>query len=347
MATKIKLEIASPCSENWDKMDRTERGRFCQSCQKQVIDFTGMSDQQLALFFKHNKTNVCGRTRNDQLGQELELPRKRIHWFRYFVQVALPALIFSNKGYTQGKITPLPKMERFIRGPQDTSKIIVPAVDSTPVSRIINGRVIDRSGIQLSGASIMIRGTTKGTAANEHGQFSLRITDEEIITYLEISAVGYVRRTIEIKQHELFNSEIVLDEATGVLGEIVVFVAGGITAVPVDKPKKTKDKPATIQPAASIQPNIDAAGKTLNLYPNPVTRGTKVIVEIDIKEPHSFRVNLTNLSGAVLSTNPYKPVKGINRVEVPIANELATGIYFIQVISGNGEVLKQDKLIIQ
>jgi hypothetical protein len=52
MAKKLQLTIPKPCHENWEQMTPVEQGRFCASCQKQVIDFTNMNDRQLATFFK-------------------------------------------------------------------------------------------------------------------------------------------------------------------------------------------------------------------------------------------------------------------------------------------------------
>ena len=62
MAQKIQLSIDEPCHENWDVMTEAEKGRFCNSCQKQVIDFSMMSDREIAQFFKKPSTgSVCGR----------------------------------------------------------------------------------------------------------------------------------------------------------------------------------------------------------------------------------------------------------------------------------------------
>ena len=106
MAKKIQLHIAEPCHENWDKMTPVEQGKFCQSCQKQVVDFTGMSDRQLAQFFKKPlEGSVCGRFMNDQLDRDIDIPKKRLPFIRYFFTVALPALFFSkaNGQRTMGK----------------------------------------------------------------------------------------------------------------------------------------------------------------------------------------------------------------------------------------------------
>ena len=52
MSKKIQLTIDEPCHENWDGMTPVEKGKFCGACQKQVVDFSNMSDRQVAEFFK-------------------------------------------------------------------------------------------------------------------------------------------------------------------------------------------------------------------------------------------------------------------------------------------------------
>lgn len=104
MAKKIQLSIADPCHENWDKMTPSEQGRFCGACQKQVVDFTNMSDREIAQFFKKpSMGSVCGRFMQDQLDRDLEIPKKRIPWLKYFFQIAIPAFLASTKVYSQGE----------------------------------------------------------------------------------------------------------------------------------------------------------------------------------------------------------------------------------------------------
>lgn len=108
MSKKLQLSIPIPCHENWEVMTPVEKGKFCGSCQKQVVDFSDMSDRQVAEFFKKPSTgSVCGRFMTDQLDRNIEIPKKRIPWVKYFFQFALPAFMISIKlsaQKTQGKI---------------------------------------------------------------------------------------------------------------------------------------------------------------------------------------------------------------------------------------------------
>jgi len=72
--TSIHISIPKPCHEGWENMDATERGAFCHSCQKEVIDFSAMTDREVIEYLGKHKTG-CGRFREDQVDTRLTLPR--------------------------------------------------------------------------------------------------------------------------------------------------------------------------------------------------------------------------------------------------------------------------------
>src|SRR5215208_6759999 len=110
MSKKFQLQIPTPCHENWDNMSPVEKGRFCDSCQKQVVDFSNMSDREIAVFFKKPSTgSVCGRFMHDQLDRDIEIPRKRIPWVKYFLQFLLPGFLLTIKAKAQGEVRVLRK----------------------------------------------------------------------------------------------------------------------------------------------------------------------------------------------------------------------------------------------
>ena len=66
MSKPFQLTIPKPCHEDWNKMQPEEKGKFCGSCQKQVVDFSNMNDRQVAEFFKKpSDGSVCGRPTGD------------------------------------------------------------------------------------------------------------------------------------------------------------------------------------------------------------------------------------------------------------------------------------------
>ncbi|MER3327930.1 MAG: hypothetical protein RIF34_00010 [Candidatus Kapaibacterium sp.] len=66
MKTKF-LTLNKPCDEKWENMTPNERGSFCASCSKNVIDFTQMSQQEISEIMKKSDGNICARVTSTQL----------------------------------------------------------------------------------------------------------------------------------------------------------------------------------------------------------------------------------------------------------------------------------------
>lgn len=77
---KKDLHIASPCHENWEAMDARERGRFCNSCEKQVFDLSSMSkDSASALLRENAGKRICVRYNYDNDGAlKFKAPEQRL-----------------------------------------------------------------------------------------------------------------------------------------------------------------------------------------------------------------------------------------------------------------------------
>lgn len=72
---KLRVSIENPCHEDWQKMTPETQGRFCQACEKTVVDFSKMSDAEILQYFSKPKAEkVCGRFRSDQLSPAEEGP---------------------------------------------------------------------------------------------------------------------------------------------------------------------------------------------------------------------------------------------------------------------------------
>lgn len=63
-----KMEIRKPCEENWEGMKIGLHARFCDQCNKNVIDFTMLSRNQIIAYLLENKQEkICARVQRSQL----------------------------------------------------------------------------------------------------------------------------------------------------------------------------------------------------------------------------------------------------------------------------------------
>lgn len=92
---KLQLLLTNPCTENWDAMQPSKAGRYCDSCTKHIVDLTDKTDAELIAFFKKKKDNICGRLLSSQLQRDLVVPPQKSNW-QWLLPIALGALSIAN-----------------------------------------------------------------------------------------------------------------------------------------------------------------------------------------------------------------------------------------------------------
>lgn len=111
MKNYFKFSIPKPCHEDWDKMTPNDKGRFCDSCVKTVVDFTKKSTTEIQDFLIENKNqNICGHFQTKQLDTiTIEIPNaifnQQLSFRKLFIVAAFFAMgttLFSCK-YSDGK----------------------------------------------------------------------------------------------------------------------------------------------------------------------------------------------------------------------------------------------------
>jgi hypothetical protein len=100
---QLLLSVPEPCSEDWNRMHVVDgQHRHCDSCVKNVVDFTQMSDDELALYFRHAQGNICGRLRTDQVQRPISsIPGKTApaQWWK--AAALLPFTFFAKTSSAQ------------------------------------------------------------------------------------------------------------------------------------------------------------------------------------------------------------------------------------------------------
>jgi hypothetical protein len=217
MSKKIQLSIPKPCHENWDAMTPVEKGKFCGSCAKEVVDFSTMSDRQVAEFFKKpilsssKGGSVCGRFMVDQLERDIELPKKRLPWFKYFFSIALPAFFFAKasaqNNQKMGRVKPVTRdtMPSNINHEYRTMGMVALPDKFIPVEKGTqkgeSGRVVDAStNMPLPAAQVYLFSTIgkEKIYVQRDGSFIIDIYRKITVDRIEISLPGYIPKTLKL-----------------------------------------------------------------------------------------------------------------------------------------------------
>jgi hypothetical protein len=97
MKNYYSISIPKPCQENWNDMIPEEKGRFCDSCSKTVIDFTKLNTYQIQEFINENKSNrICGHFKQSQLDSiNFRIPSQVLVKRQNFGSIFLLALLIT------------------------------------------------------------------------------------------------------------------------------------------------------------------------------------------------------------------------------------------------------------
>jgi hypothetical protein len=188
-----KLKIENPCEQSWEKMLTTNGGKFCESCSKNVIDFTTMSDREIIQHLSITSGKLCGRLSDDQLNRVIK-DNYTATTSSLFSKVAASFLFFSMAQHTtafaSAKTKPANEFRLPLTGEETEQKQIIEG-DSTIAVR---GTVLDSLTKEtIPGASISISqpGFSITTSTNINGEFELKLPSELKNVVLTIKAVAY------------------------------------------------------------------------------------------------------------------------------------------------------------
>ncbi|MEL7119642.1 MAG: SusC/RagA family TonB-linked outer membrane protein, partial [Bacteroidota bacterium] len=249
---------------------------------------------------------------------------------------------FTSQRKVQIEVPPVESMQKMLK--QLQSEVIFETVfNEMSIDKIVKGKVMDKNGQPLIGATVQTKNTRIGTVTDADGSFSLVVPDEEAAV-LVISYIGYTTQEIVINgDREL---TIVLAEDSEQLEEIVVVGYGQQQRSDVDGAVTSID-PATINnfPATSVEQSLVGNVPGVHLVQSSGAPGAGI----------SLRVRgVTSIAGGneplyVIDGVPFfnNDVRGLNGLSTINPNDIesveilkdaaATAIYGSR--GGNGVVL--------
>jgi hypothetical protein len=176
-----RISLPEPCHENWQEMTPTEKGRFCASCQKEVIDFTQLNDAKIVAFLKQGQQGFCGRFRETQLDRKIEKQRDRfgLMYFKKAVATFL-AIVSLKKGYSQGSPSIFFKKDSLTTALKQTSQNETIVEDNNAV---ISGFVFDSENQPLKNVEIEFAPYRVFAYTDSTGYFKMSLDKKKLIDY--------------------------------------------------------------------------------------------------------------------------------------------------------------------
>ncbi len=226
MKNNLNVSIKTPCSENYKNFAPTKAGGFCNSCEKEVIDFTNMNSEDIINYFKlKNTQNTCGRFNNTQLDSLNQSPKtnKRLNLFGGLGFALLSFFSFTFAHAQDKKTDTKDNTNSEIKDVHQEKEITV------------KGTVLDENGLPLPGTNIVLKDTTIGIQSNFDGEFEFpqKLKKGDVLVF---SFIGYETREIIIDNPSSANS-IALNID---MSDYTCIVMGKVAVKKVYKSKKNK-----------------------------------------------------------------------------------------------------------
>src|SRR6218665_126524 len=189
----IKVTINEPCHEDWGKMTPNEKGRFCDSCAKPVIDFSTSTDIEIIQFLEEHKgQKTCGRFKATQLDRPIQRPYTEQTYSNFSLRTGLLGATLTSLLALESCKTEEPVMMGEVAATNNTEQplhsvkpidyeytkgeVAIQKYDHTN-ERLITGVIYDVGGKQANEVQIMLynqKGEELGkTLSNRDGSFRL------------------------------------------------------------------------------------------------------------------------------------------------------------------------------
>jgi len=213
----LRLDIPQTCPADRSAMTAMERGRFCQQCQREVIDFTRMSDAQIRAYLGQHRGRLCGQLRPDQLNRPLgsKQPPKAHVWLLSLL--TLGGMPVAAQNYA---VPDTVQIDPSVDAKTSATERKRFAEDSITIS----GQILDEAGRPIEFATVILAGTDLGTYGSANGDFQLTVPTEKVSNLdaieLYVTSLGYHARQVFVPPGQKITLQ--LEASPGLLGEVVI-----------------------------------------------------------------------------------------------------------------------------
>lgn len=158
--------------------------------------------------------------------------------------------------------------------------------------KLVTGKVTDKIGNPVNGATILIRGTTTGTSAKEDGTFSIMAKAGDV---LEISGVNLEKISVTVKANSSSIGTVELQAVDDVMEEVVVTAGGILRKKREEGYNATRVSAQQITQAKAVNLGAALSGKVAGLQVNAINGGVNPNVRLVLRGNRSLLGNNTAL----------------------------------------------------
>ena len=193
----LRVQINKSCNENWQNMPVDEVGRFCQLCNKTVVDFENYTDEQLFNYF-NNHTNFCGRFKNSQLDKPI-LPTDAANNKPLLKTLSskAAALFFTLLSFKQS-IASSPEISLEFKEVEESKP------ERIAENRIVKIKIIDDLKKPVSGVSVFLENIKVGESDSK-GECTIRI-NQPLLKSHTVSFSKNNHRSTAVSYHPLMGN---------------------------------------------------------------------------------------------------------------------------------------------
>ncbi|MDB5276088.1 MAG: C-terminal target protein [Ferruginibacter sp.] len=321
-----------------------EQGRFCSACEKNVIDFTGMSNNEVYNTILKSDATICGRFNNSELQQPLPLEaEKKQRWHNYFFSFLVPALLFSRQAVAQQKIGKVKATLPIVNAARMGLVAYAPVQNKFTFSGVVKdaatSEIIANATVQVKDGAGVITDTT--------GKFLLTAKTGQQKVTIVISAIGFANREIEMAipadGFEIANEIIGLHKFAKTLDAVVVnsnvdkrlcFRLGGVSTVYSIKTYKVT--------AARLKTVIT---DSIKIFPNPVQRGASFSVALKLKPANNYTLQVVDVTGRLVLQQQINASAKLTTQNIQSSEQWSSGIYFIRVIGNGNQLISASRFV--
>jgi len=206
MKQKIQISIPKPCHESWQNMTPVEKGRFCSSCQKTVLDFTHLSDNEIIKLVSKND-NLCVRLKENQIHRNNIETKRASNFFGY---IAITVLTFLGLGVNNVVAQEKPSIE------QKDSRILNKVIDSKKKITISGIVTNEKDGNPIRGVAVLVKGSKNYVLTDENGKYSIEVKKGKKLVF---SHVNYEEQTVKVNSTTL---NLKLKKEEMLIGQVII-----------------------------------------------------------------------------------------------------------------------------